>query len=153
MSEEIKVNKKRVPTFFVWFLIGLFVGVGSIYGYNKFLSKNPVDIANQMQQEQAQAQMKDLIAKVGKLIILPTGEDPVIATINDAAGLSKDQVFYKGSENGDLVLVYQKASKAIIYSPSRNLIVNVGPIFLQNPTTQTQTQTEKVSTSTTTNKK
>ena len=132
----------------MWFLIGLLVGVGSIYGYDKFLSKKPVDVANQIQQEQVQAQTKDLIAKVGKLIILPTGEDPVIATINDAASLSKDQVFYKGSQNGDVVLVYQKASKAIIYSPERNLIVNVGPIFLQNPTTQTQTQVEKVGTST-----
>jgi hypothetical protein len=91
-----------------------------------------------------QAQIADLIAKVGKLVILPTGEQPVIATINDAASLIKQQAFYTGAINGDVVLVYQKAAKAIVYSPSRNMIVNVGPVILQQPTAAaTSTATKK----------
>ena len=94
-----------------------------------------------------QAQIKELIAKVGKLILLPTGEEPVIATINDASTLIKEQPFYKGAVNGDVVIVYQKAAKAIVYSPSRNLIVNVGPIVLPD-----QPAPAKTSTSTSTKK-
>ena len=34
------------------------------------------------------------------------------------------------SQNGDKLLVYKE--KAIIYSPARNVIVNVGPVIIQN---------------------
>ena len=138
MTEEIKINKMKVVPFIVWFILGLVIGAGSIYAFNVYLIKNPAKAATQMQQ----AQVKDLIAKVGALIILPTGEEPVVATINDAAALIKDQVFYKGAKNGDVVLVYQKASKAIVYSPDRNVIVNVGPIFLQDQQAQTPAITD-----------
>src|ERR1035437_2418164 len=128
--EEIKMKK---ITIIAWFVIGILVGGGVLGVWNTYMSKSPSLAATQLQQ----AQVKDLISKVGKLIILPTGEDPVVATINDAAALIKDQVFYKGAQNGDVVLVYQKASKAIVYSPTRNVIINVGPIFLQDQQAQT----------------
>lgn len=122
------------------FIVGVLVGAGLIFVWNSYMSKDPAAVATQLEQ----AQVKELITKVSKLIMLPTGEEPVVATINDAAALIKDQVFYKGSKNGDVVLVYQKASKAIVYSPERNMIVNVGPIFLQDQQGQTPaTETKK----------
>lgn len=127
------------------FIIGALVGAGIFFAWNFYAGKNQAVVADQVQK----AQVQDIIAKVGKLIILPTGEEPVVATINDAAALIKDQVFYKGAKNGDVVLVYQKASKAIVYSPERNMIVNVGPIFLQDQ----QGQTTSTKTATTTTKK
>jgi hypothetical protein len=130
-------NKMKVLPIIVWFIVGIALGAGSIFAWNTYMAKTPAQVASQVQQ----AQVKDIIAKVGKLIMLPTGEDPVVATINDAAALIKDQVFYKGAQNGDIVLVYQKAAKAIVYSPTRNVIVNVGPIFLQNQQAQTPAQT------------
>ena len=141
MTEEIKVSKMKVLPFIIWFILGLVLGGGSLYAYNAYIMKNPAKIANQLEQAQAQAQMQDLVAKVGKLLILPTGEEPVVATITDAAALIKDQVFYKGAKNGDVVLVYQKAAKAIVYSPDRNVIVNVGPVFLQDQQAQTPVAT------------
>lgn len=149
MEENKRVITKKRGSVIIWFVVGILIGAGAIFAWNYYMVKNPTKVADQMQQAQAEAQIKDLIAKVGKLIILPTGEDPVVATINDAAALIKDQVFYKGAKNGDVVLVYQKASKAIVYSPDRNLIVNVGPIFLQNQQAQTPTQTT-ISTATST---
>jgi hypothetical protein len=122
------MDMKKIVLVIIWFLVGIVVGAGAFFAWNKYVAKNPATVASQMEQ----AQVKDLVAKIGKLIILPTGEEPVVATINDAAALIKDQVFYKGAKNGDVVLVYQKASKAIVYSPARNVIVNVGPIFLQD---------------------
>lgn len=134
MTEEVKAMKVKVWPLVAWFVLGLIIGGGVIYAMNlRSAANNP----QQLQQAQAQAQVKDLLDKVGKLIMLPTGEEPVVATINDAVSLARDQVFYKGSKNGDVVLVYEKAGKAIVYSPDRNLVVNVGPIFLQNQQAQT----------------
>lgn len=137
MEENTRVATKKKGSVVMWFVVGILVGAGALFAWNYYMVKNPAKVASQLEQAQAQAQIKELIAKVGKLIILPTGEDPVVATINDAAALIKDQVFYKGAKNGDVVLVYQKASKAIVYSPTRNIIVNVGPIFLQDQQAQT----------------
>lgn len=131
--EEVKMSKKQTVSTLVWFVVGIALGAGALFAWNLYMVENKASLASQMEQ----AQVKELIEKVGKLIILPTGEEPVVATINDAAALVKDQIFYKGAQNGDVVLVYQKASKAIVYSPSRNLIVNVGPIFLQDQQAQT----------------
>ena len=130
-AEEVK--KGKGSSVFVGLLIGVIIGAGGFWVWNQYASKAPVAAISQADQ----AQVKDLIVKVGKLVILPTGEDPVVATINDASSLIKQQVFYQGSINGDVVLVYQKAAKAIVYSPSRNIIVNVGPVVLQNQATST----------------
>jgi hypothetical protein len=137
MEQDVKVSKWGKLKVVVWFVVGLLVGAGAFYAWNMYMPKSPASVATQMEQAKAEAQMKELIEKVGKLIVLPTGEVPVVATINDAVALAKDQVFYKGSKNGDMVLVYQKAAKAIVYSPDRNIIINVGPIFLQDQQAQT----------------
>ena len=143
--DDVNVSTKKSGLMIVvWFIVGIAVGAGALFAWNLYMVKSPAKAATQVQQ----AQVKDLITKVGKLIILPTGEEPVVATINDAAALIKDQVFYKGSKNGDVVLVYQKASKAIVYSPDRNVIVNVGPIFLQDQQAQTPAKTEAPATTT-----
>lgn len=133
--ENIKAKFGKIGTL----LIGAIIGAGLFYAWNAYMVKSPAAVATQVQKDQ----VKELITKISKLIILPTGEEPVVATINDAAALIKDQVFYKGAKNGDVVLVYQKASKAIVYSPERNVIVNVGPIFLQDQQGQTAATTTK----------
>lgn len=70
------------------------------------------------------------VKAVGKHMMLPEGEAPVAAKIVDIDELLKTQSFYRGAINGDILLIYQTAAKAIIYSPSRDLLVNVGPIIL-----------------------
>ena len=137
MTEEVKVSSVKKLPIAVCFVVGILVGAGAFYAWNMYMVKDPTKAAAQLEQAQAEAQMKELVDKVGKLIVLPKGEEPVVATINDAAALARDQVFYKGSQNGDMVLVYQKAAKAIVYSPSRDIIINVGPIFLQDQQAQT----------------
>lgn len=131
--------KKGGSSVFVGLIIGIIIGIGGLWTWNHFSGNANSQTAVS---QTSQAQVADLIAKVGKLVILPTGEQPVVATINDAASLIKQQTFYTGAVNGDVVLVYQKAAKAIVYSPSRNVIVNVGPVILQQPTA-TATTTKK----------
>lgn len=77
----------------------------------------------------AQLEIDALLAKVGGLILLPEGEEPAIATIQDAEALARDEAFYRDAKNGDKVIVYRE--KAIIYDPTSNRLVNVGPVYLQ----------------------
>jgi hypothetical protein len=146
---NIIIEIKKKSLFIVWFIVGLVVGIGALSLWNHYMIKSPTNIANQADQ----AKVQEIINSASKLIMLPVGEDPVIATINDAAALAKDQAFYKGAENGDVVLVYQKAAKAIVFSPSRNLVINVGPVFLQSATSTPATVPSTTTTSSTTPKK
>ena len=82
----------------------------------------------------AQAEVDATVAKVGKLISLPTDEKPTVATVTDASKV-KDQQFFKNAENNDVVLIYTKAQKAILYRPSTNIIVEVGAVNINNEIT------------------
>lgn len=75
----------------------------------------------------AQAEIDALTTQVGKLINLPADEKPTVATVTDASKV-KDQQFFKNAQNGDKVLIYQKAQKAILYRPSENRIIEVGAV-------------------------
>lgn len=79
-------------------------------------------------QQRLEATNKALEVEVAKLMILPEGETPVIYQIDDPAALIVQQPFFAGSQKGDRLIVYPQSAKAIIYSPARKLIVNVGPV-------------------------
>ena len=70
-------------------------------------------------------------------MILPDNEVPQVAEIRDAALAAKEQLFYAGAQNGDKILIYLNSRKAIVYSPARNIIVNVGPVYMDNPASST----------------
>lgn len=89
----------------------------------------------------AAREISDTIKKVGKLIQLPSGESPTFATVTDVEKL-KSQAFFKNAKNGDKVLIYQKALKAILYRPSEDKIIDVGPIKLQDKGKVAGTSTE-----------
>lgn len=67
-----------------------------------------------------------IIEAVGKMTILPQGEDPVLGTVQDPT-LLKDQPFFTYAERGDKVLIYQRARRAILYRPSSGKIIETMP--------------------------
>lgn len=75
----------------------------------------------------AKEETAKIVALVGKLVILPEGEEPVLATVTDKEKL-KDQPVFAKAENGDKILIYSAAQKAYIYNPTNNLIVDVVPV-------------------------
>lgn len=69
-----------------------------------------------------------VITAIEKHMILPNNESPTLATITDTTKLSKNSFFSK-AKNGDEVLVYVKNQKAVIYRPSLDRVVDVGPVI------------------------
>lgn len=86
--------------------------------------------------EALRKEAETLISEVGKLITLPQDEKPTIATVTDIEKV-KDQAFFRNSQNGDRVLIYTNAKKAILYRPSEKRIVDVGTVTV-NDKGQTQ---------------
>ncbi len=80
--------------------------------------------------------MKKLVLEVGKLIELPIGEDPTVATVTDITKL-KDQPFFAKAKNGDKVLIYTNARKAILYDPQAKKVIDIAPINIGSPSAQT----------------
>ena len=89
-------------------------------------------------QQFAQDDQQTVVTDVGKLMVLPTGEVPTVAQVSDATKL-KSQPFFANAQNGDRVLIYTKAGKAILYRPSINKIIDVAPVNLGTNVTPTST--------------
>lgn len=115
------------------FLLILFiVAAFGIYGSWHFYGKYQAVIKNP--NLEAQKETEALVMALGKLMELPQGETPTIATISDKEKL-KDQVFFKMAKNGDKLFAYNTAMLAILYRPSTNKIINVAPIVINQPAT------------------
>ena len=114
------MNNQKV----VWGILAVLVVIAlgsAVYFYTQLnqLREDP--------QKVAQEEAKTLVTKVGKLIVLPEGEEPTVATVTDP-NLLKDQPFFANAKAGDKVLIYTNARKAILYNPEENKIVEVAPV-------------------------
>ena len=140
-----RISKIFFPTIA---LVAVVFGAYFFYQWN-LLRQNP--------QAVAQAEVADLVAKVGKLVVLPTGETPTIATVSDLTAL-KDQPFFVNAQKGDKVLIYAQAKKAILYSVTLNKIIDVAPLNIGTqaavtpPPVTSDTITPPTTTKTTTKK-
>ncbi|NTW75722.1 MAG: hypothetical protein HGB34_02360 [Candidatus Moranbacteria bacterium] len=121
-STEEKVEKLKLKTIIAWSVIGvlLFVAVGSaIYFYRAYRqATDPKPVVNETEK---------LIARLSQFMELPQGEAPTLATVTDKTKLVGQDFFLK-AENGDQVLIYQTAGKAILFRPSTGKIVNFAPV-------------------------
>ncbi|MBU1895249.1 hypothetical protein KJ641_00040 [Patescibacteria group bacterium] len=126
-----KNNGSGAAVFLLMILLIIAIG-GFVWSFSKY-QKTKQRVAylstQEGQVELSQKEVEAVLEKVKKHILLPTDEDPIIATIVDAATLKQQQDFYKDANNDDKLIIYKQ--KAIIYSPMRDLIVNVGPVFIQ----------------------
>jgi hypothetical protein len=86
--------------------------------------------------KESQAEVDRLVAQVSKLIVLPEDEKPTVATVTDVEKL-KDQPFFARAENGNKVLIYTQAKKAILFDPIENKLIEVAPINIGDGQTRT----------------
>ncbi len=112
-------------------IILIIAGVGGTgYFYTNYQkSQSELQRFRNDPKELVKEENKRLIETVGKLVELPKGEDPIIATVNDIRKL-KGQPFFIKALNGDKVLIYTKAKEAILYRPSTNKIIEIAPVNL-----------------------
>lgn len=73
---------------------------------------------------------EDIVSRLGKLIILPEGETPVIMVVNDIEKLNKDPFFAK-AKNGDNVVFYRNSGKIYLYDPVANKVLEIAKINLE----------------------
>ena len=104
--------------------IGAVLSAGYFYNQYRVLRNNPQRIAEE--------EVQDVMTQVGKLIVLPEGEAPTVATVTDAEPL-KNQPFFVNAKNGDKVLIYTNARKAILYRPDENKLIEFDPLNLGTP--------------------
>ncbi len=71
----------------------------------------------------AQAEIDSITEKVALLMDIPS-EVPTIASISDASKL-RGQAFFAKAQNGDKVLIFNAAQKAVLYRPATNKIIEV----------------------------
>jgi hypothetical protein len=126
-AEPIHKPKTRIRTVSPdrkwWKPLLIFLAVTAVlwltYGY--------IHTKNQLQQlsnpqTAGQSETQQLVNRVSKLVELPAGETPALYTVNDASKL-KSQAFFSAAQNGDKVLNYSKANKAVLYRPSTNKVI------------------------------
>jgi hypothetical protein len=94
------------------------------YQSAQYLLNNPEKVA--------QDEVKSVTSKLSALMELPGDEQPSVATVLEKDKL-KDQPFFAKAENGDKVIIYTKAMKAILYRISSNKIIEVMPISITQP--------------------
>lgn len=107
-------------------------GAGTYYYYTKYQAaqsslENPELLAK--------TEVKTLTDKLGKLIKLPSDEDPNVATVLDQEKL-KDQPFFVNAKNGDKIVIYSQKKVAILYRESENIIIEVAPLTMESPDPQ-----------------
>lgn len=110
-------------------VLALVIFVPTFYYYKKYQSLKNSTVGTDKSDKN---QVNDLVSKIGKLYELPEGEEPTIATVSDKSKLPP-QAFFAKAKNGDQVLIYTKAKKAILYRPSANKIIEIGPVSINTP--------------------
>jgi flagellar basal body-associated protein FliL len=127
MDNDHKRSNKKSGLKLIILILGallvIFCIAGMIFFYNEYqeLKNNPTAAVKQ--------ETVILVEDVNKLMVLPKGEDPTVATVTDKDKLSS-QTFFKDAQNGDKLLAYTIAQKAILYRPSIKKIINIAPFSL-----------------------
>lgn len=117
--------KKNLKNILIGILILFLLGAGgtTYYFYNEYqkIKKDPNLVSKE--------EVKSVTSIISKYMDLPEGEEPTVATVTDKEKL-KEQDFFKKAENGDKILIYTNARKAILFRPSTGRVVEFAPLIL-----------------------
>ncbi len=80
----------------------------------------------------------EVVKRVSRHIVLPSGEQPTVATVSDASKV-RNQAFFSNAASGDKVLVYAQAKKAYLYRPSIDRMIEVAPLAPSTKPTNSST--------------
>ena len=97
------------------FFIGILASATLLYASYSYIGKT---FANEVVVSQG-----EIIARVGKLVVLPTENPYEIVRVQDGEDLKKQNEFYKDIQEGNYILMYK--NMAVIYDLRNNVIVAV----------------------------
>jgi len=82
------------------------------------------------------AYAEEIKARIAKHMLLPAETPQITAAEENLSELLAQGGFWRDLERGDLILVFTQEARVVIWRPSRNLVVNVGPILNTNGAAQ-----------------
>lgn len=118
-------KRSVIIAFFILSLLAIVGASAGMYYYYQYRT-----LSARVQNPGLEAQ--EVLAKVGKLIDLPQGEEPTIATVNNADAV-KAQPFFAKAQNGHRVILFTNARLAILFDEKANKLINVGTINVGTP--------------------
>ncbi len=111
-----------LPILIIGLIVLAAISAGGYLLYQTFQSRSITTDPTNSQEE-----VRRLVEVVGKLIDLPLGEEPSVATITDIENL-KSKPFFKNAKNGDKVLIYMNAQEAILFDPVASKVLDVASL-------------------------
>lgn len=119
--KSFEALKKLFPFAFIFlFLLSITINIYLVFKYKK---NRTIVVKPQLV---LQSQEIEAPAKVRTLMQLPQDEQPQVYTIT--ASTPRSQTFVADAKNGDILLLYLKNQKAVLYDPLKDQILKVGPL-------------------------
>lgn len=125
-SNHLKNLSKKQIKLIIAAVVILALAGGYFYQTNKINNLKAQNAQLSDPQQAAQQEAEQIKGEVSQLIELPN-ETPTIATVVDVEKL-RDQSFFTNARNGDRVLLFAEAKKAVLYRPDSKKIIEVAPI-------------------------
>jgi hypothetical protein len=84
------------------------------------------------------ANVDKILANLKEHMVLPENETPVIVPVKEADQMDQSQSFYQGIQDGDYLVIFSEAKKAIIYRYTEDKIVNISTVFITKEESEKQ---------------
>lgn len=144
--ERTAENKKRRSIFKrllnkkVWLgaLIVVLVAAVGVLAYGYMDTRKELTNLAKANSSSGDLERDRLMAEISAYMQLPD-ETPTVAAVSDVTKL-KGQEFFKNAQNGDRVLIFSKAERALLYRPSTHKVIEYSRISVSNTDTQTPQQ-------------
>lgn len=88
-------------------------------------------VQSDVKHQSAEDLSQEVITQLSNRMRLPENEEPVVAQIDEAERLAGEQDFFAGAQNGDYLILYPQAKKAVVYRYEDDYILNAGPTYFQ----------------------
>ncbi len=106
-----KTSRTGVVLLFIFIIILASFGAYSFSAWRKAVADNPLTAQH------------NVIQTVNRLAVTPN-ETPQVATVKDASKLTAGALA-SVTKNGDVLLIYSKSSRIVVYRPSAHKVVDI----------------------------
>lgn len=118
--------------FLIAVIVVVLVGAGGWFAYKSHSGDSLANLSAAADAKLTDEQVRELISRISRFMVVPADEKPSVVIIHDAATLAQQQTFYRDAKDGDILIVY--SARAIIYDVKADKLVNVGPIVKNDAT-------------------